>query len=601
MSSNLLKRLADRLGLQAMQDTDFVQLVRENLVAQRKYYSIAVVAMIVIAGTSAATAFMMEVIVDAITTFEERWRALMVAAVVAGVFMLKGLATYVQNVALSRAGNRIVATLQERIYGKLLKHGINFYNQTESSGLLMRITNGAHAARMVTQLVVTSVIRDSLMLVGLVAVMFYQQPGLSMIILVLGPIAILGMRRIVSKVKDIMRSQANSLAEIIRVVQETAKGIQVIKVFSLEDQMKGRMGEAVRQVEKRANKMARLEAITSPMMETLAGLAVASVVALSAFNAFGVGEMTAGQLMSFITALLMAYEPAKRLSKVRVKVQSQMVVVRMLLEMLEYTEELVERPDAKAFSPGSGRVELRNVGFGYREGKPLFEDLSLVFEAGKTTALVGPSGGGKSTILNLIMRLYDPTKGTVQIDGQDLRDVTFDSLRERISFVGQDTFLFGTTVMENIRYSRPDASDIEVFEAAKAANAHQFIAEMPEGYDTEVGENGAFLSGGQKQRLAIARAVLRKSQILLLDEATSALDATSETLIRDALERVTKDVTTIVIAHRLSTVLGADRIYVLSDGAVRESGTSEELLREDGMFRTLFEQQFGGYRQALGE
>ncbi len=582
-----------------MMESRLAQIVRENISAQRKYYALAAIAMVVVAVTAAATAYMMEAIVDAMTTYDDRWRILMVAAGVAFVFFLKGVATYTQMVALSRAGNRIVATLQQRLYVKLLKHGVSFYTQTDSSNLLVRITNGAQGARTVTQLVITSAIRDTLMLVGLMAVMIYQQPGLSLIMILLGPIAILGVRKILKQVREIMKNQALLLTEIIRVVQETTKGIQVIKVFSLEDHMTGRMGSAVRQVEKRANTIARLQAVTSPLMETLAGFAIAFVVALSAFNVFGVAEMSAGQLMSFITALMMAYEPAKRLSKVRVQIEAQMVLVRMLFELLEYSEDLVERPDAKPFRPGPGKVELQDVGFGYREGRPLFEGLSMEFAAGRTTALVGPSGGGKSTILNLIMRLYDPDEGAVVIDGQDLRDVTFESLRQRISFVGQDTFLFATTVMENIRCSRPDASDIEVYEAAKAANAHQFITELPDGYDTQVGEDGSLLSGGQKQRLSIARAVLRKSEILLLDEATSALDATSEALIREALDRLTQGVTTIVIAHRLSTVLGADRIYVLADGAVQECGTSAELLQHDGMFKTLFDQQFGGYREAL--
>lgn len=601
MPSTMIIRVADALGLREQMESRIVQMVRENIADQRKYYGLAIGAMILIAASSAVVAYMMEAIVDALTAQEDRGRVLLVAISVAAVFTMRGLATYVQLVSLSRAGNRIVATLQRRLYSKLLKHGMSFYTDMDSSNLLMRSSSGANGVRTITQLVVTSVIRDTLMLIGLIGVMVYQQAALSVIMLVAGPIAILVVRKLLVRVKDIMKNQAISMAEIIRVMQETSRGIQVIKVFSLEDQMKGRMGQAVRQVEKRANTMARLQAITGPLMETLAGFAIALIVALSAYDFLGMAEMSAGQLMSFIVALTMAYEPAKRLSKVRVQIEAKMVFVRMLFELLDYSEDLVERPDANALIAGSGRVEFRDIGFSYREGGALFDGLSMDFEAGKTTALVGPSGGGKSTILNLIMRLYDPVDGAVTIDGQDLRDVTFDSLREKISFVGQDTFLFATSVKENIRFSRPDASDIEVYEAAKAANAHQFITELPDGYDTEVGEDGSFLSGGQKQRLSIARAVLRKSKILLLDEATSALDATSEALIREALDRLTEGVTTIVIAHRLSTVLGADKIYVLADGTVQESGTSEELLQHDGMFKSLFDQQFGGYRQALGE
>ena len=251
--------------------------------------------------------------------------------------------------------------------------------------------------------------------------------------------------------------------------------------------------------------------------------------------------------------------------------------------------------------PGPGEVRLDDVTFTYGKKNPVLTNLSLEFPARKTTALVGPSGGGKSTILNLLMRLYDPTEGRVLIDGQDIKGATFTSLRDRISFVGQDTFLFSSTVRENIRYSRPDATDEEVETAARDANAHDFIEALDEGYDTEVGENGIFLSGGQRQRIAIARAILRKSEILLLDEATSALDASSEALVKEALSRLTANTTTIVIAHRLSTILEADRVHVINDGQLVESGPVPELLARQGPFRTLYEQQYDGFRDAAAE
>lgn len=596
-----MRRLLERLVPNERNRAHIERLFRESFRDQRRRYAIAIAAMVVVAATSAAIAFLMEAIVDAMTQYESRTLVFLVAAGVAATFMLKGIATYVQLVSLSRAGNRIVANQQERLYEKLLRHDVSFFSLRNSSEILTRMTTGAESARRVIELIVTSAARDMVMLAGLVAVMFYQQPALSLVSVIVGPLAIYALRRLVARVRGIMESQIRSSAEIVGVIQETAKGIQVIKIFSLEDRMNARMGRAVRQVEGRANKMARLSAATSPLMDTLSGLAIAGVVALSALDLFGPSETSAGELMSFITALLMAYEPAKRLSKVRVGLEANLVGVDMMYGLLDYSEKLSERPGAAALARGPGRVELRGVGFAYREGAPLFEGLDLAFEAGLTSALVGPSGGGKSTILNLVMRLYDPAEGSVLIDGQDIRDVTFASLRDRISFVGQDTFLFANTVMENIRCSRPEATDIEVYEAARAANAHDFIRALPEGYDTQVGENGVFLSGGQRQRLAIARAVLRRSEILLLDEATSALDASSEALIREALERLTRGKTTIVIAHRLSTVLGADRIFVLADGKVEESGTADELLAREGRFKTLFDQQFGGYREALGQ
>jgi ATP-binding cassette subfamily B protein len=276
----------------------------------------------------------------------------------------------------------------------------------------------------------------------------------------------------------------------------------------------------------------------------------------------------------------------------RVQIETCLVGVGLLFGLLDQEDTMKESPDARDLLEGPGDISLRNVTFGYNGAMPVIEEMNVNFEAKKTTALVGQSGGGKSTIFGLIMRFYDPDDGSVEIDGQDLRHVSYASLRRKISYVGQDTFLFSTTVMENLRCSAPEATDEEVIAAARAAHAHDFITELTDGYETQVGENGTFLSGGQKQRIAIARAILRKAEILLLDEATSALDAESESLVKAALDSLTEDVTVIVIAHRLSTILEADKIMVVQDGAVIEQGNLEQLMKKNGSFRSLFDQQF---------
>ena len=586
--------LANRLPEGGPRGAMVRRLFVEHASAQKKWYGLAALSMVAVAATTAATAWLMEFIVDAMTTYESRSAVFGVAGLVALVFAVKGIAAYVQMVALSRAGNRIIADQQRTIYRKLLQHGVSYFSAKESSNLLMRVTNGAEMARRVVDLIITTAVRDTLTLIGLVGVMLYQQPVLSLFVFFIGPAAILGVRRLLARVREIMQGELAGAAEIMKVVQETSRGIQVVKVFSLEEQMADRMDTAVRRVEKRRNAIASIGAATSPLMETLAGFAIAGIVIVSSLSLFGSEPTSAGQLLSFLTAFTLAYEPAKRLSRVRVDFEKYMVGVRMMFELLDYEEELVEAPDATPIPPGPGEVRLDGVTFGYRKKSVVLDALDLTFEAHRMTALVGPSGGGKSTILNLIMRLYDPNEGRLLIDGHDIRGATFASLRERISFVGQDTFLFSTTVRENLRLSRPDATDAQIEEAARAANAHDFIVKLPDGYDTEVGENGAFLSGGQRQRLSIARAILRRSEILLLDEATSALDATSEALVKEALARLTDGVTTIVIAHRLSTVLEADRIHVIADGRLAESGTARELLDAGGLFRTLFDQQFEG-------
>ncbi|WP_170770664.1 ABC transporter ATP-binding protein [Ruegeria lacuscaerulensis] len=568
------------------------RLISESFFAQGRLYAVAIVAMIAVAATTAGAAFMMEYIVDAMTSPEMRSYASLIALGVVGLFLAKALATYVQAIYLARAGNRIVAAQQDRVYRKLLRHGVSFFSANESSDLLMRTTNGAQSARRLIDILVTGFVRDALTLVGLVIVMVYQQPVLSIMFFLVGPVALYGVRRLLKSVRSIMQAEFKSLAEIIRVLQETSAGIKVIKVFALEDRMITRMDTAIRKVEERANDIARLQSIASPLMEFLAGLAVAGVLIVSTMGIAGSEPPTAGQLMSFITALLMAYEPAKRLSKMRVQIEAAMVGVGLLFGLLDQEDTMQESPDAHDLLDGPGEIALRNVTFGYKGTIPVIEDMNLTFQAGKTTALVGQSGGGKSTIFGLIMRFYDPDEGQVEIDGQDLRHASYASLRRKISYVGQDTFLFSASVMDNLRCSAPEATDEEVIAAARAAHAHDFITELSDGYDTQVGENGTFLSGGQKQRIAIARAILRKAEILLLDEATSALDAESESLVKQALDSLTADMTVVVIAHRLSTILEADKIMVVQDGAVVEQGNLDELMKQNGSFRRLFDQQF---------
>jgi ATP-binding cassette subfamily B protein len=350
------------------------------------------------------------------------------------------------------------------------------------------------------------------------------------------------------------------------------------------------MYQAVSDVENRANNIATLEAATSPVMETIAGLAIAGAVFVSGFLVLQGGQMP-GNIMAFIASLLLAYEPAKRLARVRISLETGIVGVRMMFQLADRPLTLAEKPGATPLQPGPGEIRFDDVSFAYPESAPVFEGFDLTLEAGKMTALVGPSGSGKSTILNLIMRMYDPQTGKVMFDDQDISYATLDSLRQKIAYVSQDTFLFAGTVMHNIRLGREGATDEEVIAAAKAANAHEFISAMAKGYDTEVGENGSLLSGGQRQRISIARAMLRNAEILLLDEATSALDAESEALFRDALQQLTVGRTTIVIAHRLSTVHQADTIGVLEKGKVVESGPHKTLLKQGGLYQKLYEYQ----------
>lgn len=567
-----------------------VRLVKESFGQHKFGYGAAILSMLVVAGMTAASAWILREITNEFVIDKRVDRVNMIAGAVAGIFILKGLANFVQAYFMSRVGNAIIADRQRKIYDRILAQGIEFYHSTSSSDLITRMTNNAQAARNVLDLIVTSYVRDLVTLLALIGVMVWQQPALSLICFVVGPLAIYGVNRILKRVRKFAAMEFRSVGQIIQVMQETAIGVRVVKSFNLESLMRKRMYKAVADVEDRANNIAALEAVTSPVMETLAGLAIAGAVMVSGLLVLQGGQMP-GNIMAFIAALLLAYEPAKRLARVRISLESGIVGVRMMFQLADEPLTLAEKPDARPLRAGPGEIRFDAVSFAYQNGPPVLDGFDLTLSAGKMTALVGPSGGGKSTILNLIMRMYDPKSGKVLLDGQDISHATLASLREKIAYVSQDTFLFAGTIMHNIRLGREGATDDEVIAAAKAANAHDFIMAQAKGYETDVGENGGLLSGGQRQRISIARAMLRNAEILLLDEATSALDAESEALFRDALQQLTEGRTTIVIAHRLSTVHQADTIVVLEGGKVVESGPHKALLKQGGLYQKLYEYQ----------
>lgn len=567
------------------------RLLRESFRKHAVLYGVAIAAMLIVALMTAASAWIMRDIANEFSGEKNIDVIYSIAGIVAAIFIVKGVATFIQTLFLSRAGNSIIAERQRKIYDRMLEHGIEFYHSYSSADLIMRMTQSASAARNVINTLVTSFIRDLFSLLGLVVVMAVQQPILSLAVFVFGPIVILVINRLLKRTSRIMEKELASVSMIMRVMQETVFGARIVKSFNLESTMRKRMYGAVADVERRSNSLAALEAVTSPLMETLAGLVIAGVILVSGYLIVEGGQ-TPGSIMAFITALLLAYEPAKRVARARVALEKGVVGVRLMYEIADRPLKLEEAPDAQPLPEGPGEIRFDKVSFSYRDGEPVLRDLDMIFPVGKMTALVGASGGGKSSILNLIMRLYDPDSGRVLFDGQDLKQATLHSLREKIAYVSQDTFLFDDSVMQNIRMGRQDATDEEVIAAAMDANAHAFITMLPEGYDTIIGENGVLLSGGQRQRISIARAILRDSQILLLDEATSALDAESESLFRNALENLQEGKTTIAIAHRLSTVHRAHQIIVIDAGTVVEQGTHAELLaKPDGAYRKLHEYQ----------
>jgi ATP-binding cassette subfamily B protein len=360
-----------------------------------------------------------------------------------------------------------------------------------------------------------------------------------------------------------------------------------VKAFTLEDIMRERFDQNVAAVEHEANKMARVSNRASPLMETLGGCAIAIAITYGGYSVINTGA-TPGQFFSFITAFLLAYEPAKRLARLNIELNSALVGVRILFEVLDTPPTETPDDSMPGLKTTAGRLEFEDVNFAYRIDEPVLQGMSFVAEPGKLTALVGPSGGGKSTIFNLLLRFYENEHGAITVDEQDISKVSRRSLRRHIAYVGQDVFLFRGTIRENIAFGKPGASEDEIVAAAKAAYAHDFILSFPNGYDTPVGEHGLQLSGGQRQRVAIARALIKNAPIILLDEATASLDSESELQVREAMEHLCRGRTTLAIAHRLHTVSHADRIYVVEDGRVVESGRHDELLRQGGRYASFY-------------
>jgi ATP-binding cassette subfamily B protein len=567
------------------------RLFEENVGKHISAYVVAFILMGFVAATTGASAWIMKDVINRIFVNKEEEMVWIIAGAVIAIFTIKGLSTYGQQVILERIGNNIIATLQKRIFDHILKQPLSFFDQYALGDLATRMSYNAQAARATIDLIIQSLGRDVLSVISLGAVMVIQDPRMSLIMFVIMPLAVYGVARLVRRVKKIMRLELKSLAEIVSAMQETAAGIRIVKSFNLEKHMRNRMGVAVEQVEQRSNKIARMNAMTSPLMETLGGFAIAAIIMYGGWNVIAQGA-DPGSFFAFITALLMAYEPAKRLARLNVQLQANMVGVEMLYALLDVEPSVTEGPDARTLEiREGGRIDFDNVVFAYG-AQPALKGVTFEARAGTVTALVGPSGAGKTTIFGLIERFFDPQEGSVSIDGQDLRGLTFSSLRDNLSLVTQETFLFAGTVRENIAYGRPGATDDEIEEAARMANAHEFIAELPGQYEAPVGEAGGRLSGGQRQRVAIARAMLRDAPILLMDEPTSALDAQSESKVQEALDRLMEGRTTIVIAHRLSTVRNADRIYVLDRGEVVQSGSHDELLAEGGLYATLYSLQF---------
>ena len=566
------------------------RLLAEQGVVHWRRYAIAFALMAISAGCTALSAYLIGNVINEAYVNRSLPGILILGGVTVVLFATKGLATYGHSVILSQIGNRIVADNQRKVFDKLLNEGLGFFSDRHSTEFIARLSAGAAAATQVINLLITSIGRDLLSLVGLVTVMVVQDPYMSLFAFVVAPPAFFLLRKLVRRIYSIARSQFQGGTRIIETLQETLQGIRIVKAFTLEEIMRERFNRNVAAVEHEANKMARVSNRASPLMETLGGCAIAMAITYGGYRVIETGA-TPGEFFSFIAAFLLAYEPAKRLARLNIELNSGLVGVRILFEVLDAPPSEPADDNKPALHIKSSLLEFNDVYFAYRSDERVLRGMSFVAEPGKLTALVGPSGGGKTTVFNLLLRFYEAERGKIVIGGQDIRQVSRRSLRHQIAYVGQDVFLFRGTIRENIAFGKPDASEDEIFAAAKAAYAHDFILSFPRGYDTPVGEHGLQLSGGQRQRVAIARALIKNAPIILLDEATAALDSESELQVREAMEHLCQGRTTLAVAHRLHTISHADRIFVIEEGQAVESGRHDELLLKNGRYASFYRLQ----------
>jgi ABC-type multidrug transport system fused ATPase/permease subunit len=563
------------------------RLVMEQGAAYWRRYLLAFVLMAVSAGATAGSAWILGQVINKAYVDKDVVGIATLSFYTVLIFMLKGAATYGHSVILSQISNAILANNQRRLFAKLMSESVAFFSERHSSEFLARLTSGAFSVTQVLSLLINAVGRDLLLLIGLVVVMLMQDPYMALLGFAVAPPAMLVLRKLVKRIKGLAHNQFTGTADILETMQESLQGIRTVKAFTLEQTMRERIGASISAVEQNANKMARVSNRASPLMETLGGFAVAGGLMYGGYSVVAMGA-TPGQFFSFLTAFLMAYEPAKRLARLNIELNSNLIGARKLLEIVDSPSSEPVDDDKPALKLVDARVELRDVTFAYRPNEPVISRMSFVAEPGKVTALVGPSGGGKSTVLALLLRFYELSEGDILIDGQSISGVSRRSLRQQTAYVGQDVYLFRDTIRENIAFGKVGATQDEIVAAAKAACAHEFIMGFPLGYDTPVGEHGTQLSGGQRQRVAVARALVKNAPIILLDEATAALDSESEQQVQQAIEHLCRNRTTIVIAHRLHTIMHADAILVVEAGEIVERGRHDDLLRRGGRYASFF-------------
>lgn len=555
-----------------------------------KLILVSLVCSALVGGMDGAFAYLVEPVLKKIFAGRDTGIFLLIPVGIIALFIIRGIARFTYDVTIKMAGQHAIQDLSNQLYASTVRQDIAFYNRRSTGELMSHATNDISVMQHGIATVLVGLFRDLLSAVSLMGVIFYRNWQLALFTLIVLPLTAYPAQLLGKKIKNASGRSLDIMGGITVRLQETFSGIKVIKAFGLEKLATERFRNANLDFFRQYRKCIKYESLAMPVSETIISFGIAGVVYFGGSQVMS-GRMTASEFFSFIAATVMVFNPIKKIQGSYNNLQRSAGAAERVFKLMDEHKGIVDREGAIDIGRSTGLVEFRDVSFSYG-AEPTLSHISLVAENNQMIALVGPSGGGKSTLVSMIPRFHDVSAGAILIDGHDIRDISINSLVRQIALVDQETTLFHESIANNIRYGKPDATLDEVMTAARAAFAHDFIMQLPDGYDTSIGDRGVRLSGGQRQRICIARALIKNAPILILDEATSALDTESEQMVQKALDNLMANRTTFVIAHRLSTVMHADKILVLENGCIVESGTHDELLNNSGLYSRLHALQF---------